>query len=105
MAEDSGKQAHDGINDDCGGEFAAGEDEVPDGEFLVAEQLADALVYAFIAAADQHDAVERGEAAGGGLGEALALRREQDHGVFGGVAGLFGWDVEGFETLRRWAAA
>ena len=61
VAEDAGEQAHGGVDDDGGGEFAAGEDVVADGELAVAEELVDALVDAFVAAADEDDALERGE--------------------------------------------
>ena len=88
VAEDAGEEADGGVDDDGGGQFAAGEDVVADGELFVAEELGDALVDAFVAAADEDDAVEGGEAAGGGLGEALALGGEQDDGFFaGGIAG------------------
>ena len=86
VAEDAGEEADGGVEEDGRGEFAAGEDVVADGELFVAEELRDALVDAFVAAAEEDDAVERGEAAGGGLGEALALGGEQDDGLF--VAGV-----------------
>jgi hypothetical protein len=59
--------------------------------------LANALIDALVAAADEDDAVECGEAAGCGLGKALSLGGEQNDGLFGGVAGGFRCEVEGFE--------
>jgi hypothetical protein len=103
VAQDAGEQADGGVEDDGGAEFAAGEDVVADGELLVAEELADALVDAFVAAADEDDSVERGEAAGGGLREAFALRGEEDYGFACCVAGGFGGAVPGIPGLRRWA--
>ena len=76
MAEDAGQQADGGVDDYGGGQLAAGEHVVADGELVVAEELADALVDALIAAADQHDAIQGGEAARGGLVKAPALRGE-----------------------------
>ena len=65
-----------------------------------AEELRDAFVDAFVAAADENDAFERSEAARGGLREALALCGEKDDGLAGGVAGGFGRDAEGFDALE-----
>ena len=65
-----------------------------------AEEFGDALVDAFIAAADEDDALEGGEAARGGLREALALRREKDYGLAGGIAGGLRGDAKGFDALE-----
>ena len=100
MAEDAGEQADDGVEDDGCAELAAGEDVIADGEFLVAEELADALVDAFVAAADENDAIEGGETAGGCLREALALRGEKNDGLAGGVTGGLGSEIEGLEALE-----
>jgi hypothetical protein len=104
VAEDAREQADDGVDDDGCGELAAGEDVVADGELFVTEELADALVDAFVAAADEDDAVELAEPAGDGLGEALALRGEQDDGLAGcggvGEAIGFGGDAERLEALE-----
>jgi hypothetical protein len=99
VAEDAGEEAGDGVDEDGGGEFAAGEDVVADAELFVAEVLGDALVDALVAAADEDDAVAGGEAAGVGLGELAALGREQDD-AGGGGAGGSGGDGEGFEALE-----
>jgi hypothetical protein len=103
VAEDAGEEADGGVEDDGGGELAAGEDVVADGELFVAEELADALVDAFVTAADEDHAVEGGETASGGLREALALRGEQDHGLFvrlAGCAGGFGGKGQGLEAVE-----
>jgi hypothetical protein len=100
VAEDAGEEADGGVEDDGGTELSAGEDVVADGELFVAEELGDALVHTFIAAADHDDALQRGEAARSRLGEALALGGEQDDGLFGGVAGGFRGDVQRFEALE-----
>ena len=92
MAEDAGEEADGGVEDDGGGELSAAEDVVADGEFFVGEEVGDALVDALVAAADEDDAVERGEAVRGGLGEGFALRGEQDDGLAGEVAGGLGGD-------------
>ena len=87
VAEDAGEEADGGVKDDGGGELSAAEDVVADGEFLVGEEVGDALVHALVAAADEDDALERGEAVRGGLGEGLALGGEEDDGLAGEVAG------------------
>jgi len=87
VAEDAGKEADGGVEDNGGGEFATAEDVVADGEFFVGEEVCDALVHALVAAADEDDAVECGEAARSSLGEGLALCGEQDYGLAGEVAG------------------
>ena len=83
VAEDAGEEAGDGVDDEGCGEFAAGEDEVADGEFAVAEELGDAFVDAFVAAADEDDVVQRCEVAGGGLGEAGAGGGEENRPIRG----------------------
>ena len=100
VAEDAGEQAHDGVNDDGGRQFAPGEDVVADGEFFVAVKLIDALVDALVAATDEDDAVEVRELAGDGLGEGAALGAEEDDAGAGGAFGL-GWDAEGGEGLGQ----
>ena len=107
VAEDAGEEADGGVEEDGGGEFAAGEDVVADGEFFVAEELADALVDAFVTATDEDQAVEGGETAGGGLREALALRGEQDDRLLGwraggarGAAGGFCGEGQGLEAVE-----
>ena len=84
VAEHAGEQADDGVHDDQRGQFAAGEDIVSDGDLTVAEEGVDALVDAFIAAAEEDDAVQCGQFPGDGLGERTALGREEDDGFAGG---------------------
>jgi hypothetical protein len=87
VAEDAGKQADGGIENDGGCQLAAAEDVVADGEFLVGEEVGHTLVYALVAATDEDDALERGEAVRHGLGEGLALCGEQDDGLASEVTG------------------
>ena len=94
VPEDAGKQARDGVDDDRGCQLAAGEDVVAHGELTVAEQIGDALVDALIPAADQHDALEWHQGAGGGLHEGATARREQHDTFAGGVAGESRGDSE-----------
>ncbi len=100
VAEGSGEEADEGVDDDGGGELTAGENIVADGELAVAEGLVDALVDAFVASAEEDDAVEAGELVGDGLGEGLALGGEEDDGLAGEVAGGFGGEVEGVEGVE-----
>src|ERR1700683_2512936 len=78
VAEDAGDEAGGGIDHDGRGQFASGEDVVANGELAVAKELVDALVDAFVAAAEEDDAIEGGQVAGYRLGEAGSLGREQD---------------------------
>ena len=50
-AEDAGDEAGDGIDNDEGGELAAGEDEAAEGDFVV-DEGEDALVVAFVMRAE-----------------------------------------------------
>ena len=104
VAENSGEQAHGGVENDGGSEFSAGENIVSDREFAVGESFGDALVDSFIASADEDDALHVRELARGGLRESLALRGEQDNGLAAGVAGFFGRDgqrLDGFGERFR----
>ena len=98
-------EAHGRVDDDGGGELASAEDVVADGEFHVAVELVDALVDAFVTAADEDDTIEGGEFAGDGLGEGATLRGEQDDAGFllGGVggAGLARCEAERGEGFRK----
>ena len=55
VAEDAGEEAGDGVGDDGGGESAVGEDVVADGELAVDEVVNDALVHAFVVAAEEDE--------------------------------------------------
>jgi len=72
LADDAGHEARDGIKHDHGRKFAAGQDVVADGDFLVHQMVGDALVDAFVTAADEHQPVVLGEAGADGVGEASA---------------------------------
>ena len=78
VADDVGQQAHDGVDDDQRGQRAVGQDEIADAKFLVDEMLAHALVDAFVMAADENDALQRGQFARLGLVElgAAGLKAE-----------------------------
>ena len=79
VADDIGEQAHDGIDDDQRGERAVGENEIADAEFLVDEMFANALIDAFVMAADKNNAIERGEFARLGLVEFGTARGEENN--------------------------
>jgi hypothetical protein len=107
VAESAGEQAGDGVDDESGGEFAAGENEIADGDFFGGEMFSDAFVDAFVAPAKKKDAVQLRVAAGGFLGEALAGGGEQDDGGVrmerwpgGGVA--YGMAEERFDCFEEW---
>jgi hypothetical protein len=55
VAEDAGKQADDGVEDDGRGQLAAAEDVVADRDLLVGEEVGNALVDSLVAAADEDD--------------------------------------------------
>ena len=54
-------------SDDCGGQLAAAQNVVADGELHVAVELVDALIDALVAAADEHHAIEFAPARGRAL--------------------------------------
>src|SRR4030095_3144596 len=100
-------QAGDGVDHESGGEFAAGENEIADGDLFGGEMFGDAFIDAFVAPAKEKDAVELRVAAGGFLGEALAGGGEQDDGGVGverwpggGVAN--GMAEERFDCFEEW---
>ena len=70
-----------GVEHDHGGELAAGEDEVAEGEFLIDFGLDHALVDAFVAAAQQDEGRPRGEPHHFAVIEPPALRGEVDDGA------------------------
>ena len=88
MAESSlprtpGSRRATAIQHQSGAKLAAAEDEIADGKLLVGQVLGHAFVHAFVAAADEQQLIILGEAAGGFLGETLALRREQEDALSG----------------------
>lgn len=78
VAEDSGEQAGDGVDDDGGGEGAVGEDVVADGKFAVDEVVDDALIDAFVVAAEEDEVGDFDELLGGALGEEGAGGGEEE---------------------------
>ena len=55
VAEHAGDEAHDGVHEDDGGDDAIGEHVVADGDFVVHEMVEDALVHAFVVAAEDDE--------------------------------------------------
>lgn len=88
MAEGPGKEADDGVHEDHGREFAAGEDVVAEAEFEGGEFLDDAFIDALVMAGDEEEAGFGGKVFDDGLGERAALWREEDAGSGAGVHGL-----------------
>ena len=78
IAQNAGNEAQHGINDDCSGDFTAGEDEVADGDFGVNVFVDEALVKAFVAPAPQGDARFARKLGGEFVVEGRALRAEVD---------------------------
>ena len=80
VRQDPRHHAADAVRDDHGAELAAGEHKVADGELLVHARLDEALIHAFIVAADEHELVIVGlELAGLRLRERRPLRGEVDN--------------------------
>ena len=93
VAEGVGDVARDGIDEDHGGEFAAGEDVIADGDFEVDAVFDEALVDAFVAATDDDEARVGREFADEGIIEAAASGRHVDDVAGAGV-------VEGAHVLE-----
>ena len=72
VCQDPGDHAAHGIGDGHGGDLAAGEDEIPDGYFLVYALIDKPLVNALVVAADQDQVVQLAQADGIRLGEGMA---------------------------------
>lgn len=80
VAQNFGKESHNGIHDDDGGDDTVGEDVVADGNFLVHEEVDDALIDAFVMAAEEDEMVALGgEALGRGLFERGACGGHKQH--------------------------
>src|SRR5579875_479187 len=77
VAEHPGNEPGHRLEDDEGRELATGEHVVTDGELAVHERVGDALVDPLVAAAQQGERPELGEAGAAALVESLAARREQ----------------------------
>jgi len=76
--EDTGKETSNGINDDHGRNFAAGEDIITNTHFFVDEVFSDALVEAFVMAGDQDKVVKFTQLLRNRLCKRFTLRREED---------------------------
>ena len=85
LGQHAGLQAQDAVRHHQAGQLAAGEDIIPDGDLLVGKGLDHPLVDPLVVAADQQQAVVLGQAAGMGLGVALAPGRHK-HDMRGGAA-------------------
>src|SRR5258708_6776162 len=82
VAQRTTEKASDGVDDEGGGQFAATQDEIADGEFVGGEMLCDTLVHAFVSAADENHAILLREAASSFLGETFSGGREQNDRSF-----------------------
>src|SRR5215471_18516757 len=78
VAQDSRPEPYHCLRHRDGRHLAAGEDVVADGELLVDQALAHALVHSFVASAQQDELALSRELAGHGLGEAPPRRIEED---------------------------
>lgn len=78
VAHGTRNQPYDGVGDDGGGQFAAREHVVADGDFLGDEVVADALIHALVVSAEDNDVVEHGEGVCHGLRELLSVGRCED---------------------------
>jgi hypothetical protein len=85
IAENAWGEAGNGVDHDCGAEFAAGEDEIAYGDLIVGEMFGNTLINAFVTAADQQDLGVSGKTARGGLIETGSLRGEEDDACGGGA--------------------
>lgn len=100
IAEDPRHHAGDGVGDDHGAEFAAGQYVVADGDEFVGEVFFHAVVHAFVVAADEDEVVVVAvELLGFVLGEGHARRREEDDPAAGGLLG-----EDGFARFEEGAA-
>ena len=79
VAEDAGEEAGDGVDDDGGGEGAVGEDVVADGKLAVDEVVDDALIDAFIVAAEEDEMRHLRQFLGDALGEGTAGGGEEEN--------------------------
>ena len=100
VAEHAGDEAHDGVHEDDGGDDAIREDVVADGDFVVHEMVEDALVHAFVVAAEDDEVAALCAKAGVFLRDALihappARAHEDDAGLR---------RAERFHGLEDWLA-
>src|SRR3990172_6008237 len=95
VAERAGQETRNRVDEDQCGEFTSGQNVIADGDFVGDEMLADALIHALVAAADQGEAFVRGQRAGDGLRENTSLRRKQNDGRSAQ------WSKNGFDRLEE----
>jgi len=108
VAQHAGPQPGHGVHNRQRGQLAAGEHKVAERDFVGGQVLADALVKAFVAPADEGQARLLGQGLGDGLGEGPALRGHQDDGRTVGGAGRAEDGLDGGEDrlgLHNHAAA
>lgn len=74
IAEDTGEEANNSVDNDGGSQFSSRKDVITDGEFAIAEKLVDALIDTLIAAAEEDDPFHRGQLVRYRLGKRAALR-------------------------------
>jgi len=80
-SQHSRKKAGKRIDDDHRRQLAAGEHKISNGDFIRDKVLPHALIYAFIAAANQDQTIFPGQFLGSCLAKRPALRRQQDDGA------------------------
>ncbi|MEY2598866.1 MAG: hypothetical protein RLZZ142_1125 [Verrucomicrobiota bacterium] len=91
VAENSGDEPDDGVDEYHGGDDAVGQDVVADGDFFVDEQVDDALVDALVVSAEENEVgAGGGEALGGGVFERGAAWGEQEDACVFSFQGLDG---------------
>src|SRR5688572_4929950 len=81
IADHTGNQPADGVDDDQRRQFPAAQHVVADGQFVGRDQLPHALVHPLVSAAQQHDMREPAHPRRFGLPERPTLRRQQYHRV------------------------
>jgi len=95
IADDAFEESDDGVDQDDGCGFTAGEDVVADGDFGRGEDQADSFVETFVVAGHDDQAVVGGEVADERLIESPALRGHEDSrsaALVGGFDGFDGFD-------------
>src|SRR5271163_475246 len=80
VAKRAGKETRDGIENEHRGQFAAAENVVADGDFVRGQMRGYTFVHAFVAAADEQEAIKLGETASGFLIEKSSRSRKQNDG-------------------------
>ena len=83
VADCAGEEADDGVGYHGGCQFAAGQDVVAYGYFFCHQMLADAVINAFVVAAEEDETVEQRHCVGHALVERFAVGRGVDDFVVG----------------------